>query len=232
MSILSSVKDCFVPIHKKGYPFLLSGIAATIGLAFLSAHLFWVALIITIWVGYFFRDPQRTTPIADGIVVAPAEGRVSMITEIVPPPELGLTNEPMLRVSVFMSIFDCHVNRMPVSGTIRRIAYKPGKFFNAELDKASDHNERNGLVVETPYGKIAVVQIAGLIARRIEHWVSENQQLQAGDRFGLIRFGSRLDVYLPLGTPLNVSVGQFAVVGETVLAHLNDRTNSGHFKTS
>ncbi|MHC3941370.1 Phosphatidylserine decarboxylase proenzyme [Paenochrobactrum sp. BZR 201-1] len=229
---MSSVKDCFVPIHKKGYPFLCLGLIATAGLSMLSAFLFWPAFIITIWVGYFFRDPYRITPVSEGIVVSPAEGRVSMITEVAPPPELGLPNEPMLRISIFMSIFDCHINRIPVSGTISRIAYKSGKFFNAELDKASDHNERNGLVVETPYGLIAVVQIAGLIARRIEHWVSENEKMEVGDRFGLIRFGSRLDVYLPLGTPLNVSVGQFAIVGETVLAHLNDRTNSKYYKTS
>lgn len=231
MSVLSSIKGSLVPIHKAGYPFIAIGVAGVVGLGFVSASLAWLAVIATVWVCYFFRNPRRTTPVEDGIVVSPAEGHVSLIAEVLPPPELGMAAEPMLRVSVFMSIFDCHVNRAPVSGRIRKIAYTPGRFFNADLDKASEHNERNAIALETPYGVVAVVQIAGLIARRIDHWVSEDEEIEVGDRFGLIRFGSRLDVYLPLGTELCVTVGQTAIVGETVLARLGDEPATRRYKT-
>lgn len=232
MSVLSSIRSCLVPIHKAGYPFIAIGIAGCIGLSFVSASLAWLAMIVTAWTCYFFRNPPRTTPVEAGIVVSPAEGRVSMIAEVLPPRELALPAEPMLRISVFMSIFDCHVNRAPVTGRIRQVAYTPGRFFNADLDKASEHNERNALAFDTPYGPVAVVQIAGLIARRIEHWVAEGDELEVGNRFGLIRFGSRLDVYLPLGTPLHVAVGQIATVGETVLARLGGETAARRYKTS
>ena len=169
----------------------------------------------------FFRDPVRVTPIGEGIVVAPADGRVSMITQVLPPAELGLGDQPLLRISIFMSVFNCHVNRSPVAGRIDRIAYRPGAFINAELDKASEDNERNSLVISTASnGRIGVTQIAGLVARRIVSFVREGQQLGAGERFGLIRFGSRLDVFLPVGTVALVSEGQTAVAGETVLADL------------
>ncbi|RIV85477.1 phosphatidylserine decarboxylase [Aurantiacibacter xanthus] len=232
MSISSSIRNSLVPIHKAGYPFIAIGLAATVGLSLVSVSLAWIAAIVTVWAGYFFRNPPRTTPVEDGIVVAPAEGHISMIAEVLPPRELNLPPEPMLRVSVFMSIFDCHVNRTPVSGRIKTIAYTPGRFFSADLDKASDHNERNALAIETPYGLVVFVQIAGLIARRIEHWVAEGDRLEVGDRFGLIRFGSRIDVYLPLGTPLCVTVGQTAIVGETVLARLTEGKSTRRYKTS
>jgi phosphatidylserine decarboxylase len=156
--------------------------------------------------------------VRDGIVVSPADGRVSLISMVLPPAELGLGDKPLLRISVFMSVFNCHVNRSPVTGRIDRIAYRPGAFVNAELDKASEDNERNSLVISTPSGRIGVVQIAGLVARRIVSFVREGQSIGAGERFGLIRFGSRLDVYLPEGGKALVSVGQTAVAGETVLA--------------
>jgi phosphatidylserine decarboxylase len=166
----------------------------------------------------FFRDPVRVTPVREGIVVAPADGRISMVAQVLPPAELGLGNQPLTRVSIFMSVFNCHVNRAPVAGRIERIVYRPGAFINAELDKASEDNERNSLVIGTPQGTIGVVQIAGLVARRIVCFVREGQAIGAGERFGLIRFGSRLDVYLPDGVKALVSAGQTAVAGETILA--------------
>jgi phosphatidylserine decarboxylase len=160
----------------------------------------------------------RVTPVREGIVVAPADGRISMVTQVLPPAELGLGDRPLPRISIFMSVFNCHVNRSPVAGRIDRIAYRPGTFINAELDKASEDNERNSLVISTPNGRIGVIQIAGLIARRIVSFVREGQSISAGERFGLIRFGSRLDVYLPEGTQALVAAGQTAVAGETILA--------------
>jgi phosphatidylserine decarboxylase len=180
--------------------------------------------VLTVWCALFFRDPVRVTPSREGLVVAPADGRISMIAQATPPAELGLGDVALPRVSIFMSVFNCHVNRSPVAGRIERIAYRPGKFINAELDKASEDNERNSLVISTPQGRVGVVQIAGLVARRIVSFVREGQTLAAGERFGLIRFGSRLDVYLPEGTRPLVSEGQTAVAGETILAdfRLND----------
>ena len=173
---------------------------------------------LTVWCALFFRDPVRVTPVREGIVVAPADGRISMITRVLPPAELGLGDRPLQRISIFMSVFNCHVNRSPVAGRIDRIAYRPGKFINAELDKASEDNERNSLVISTANGRIGVTQIAGLVARRIVSFVREGQTISAGERFGLIRFGSRLDVYLPEGTSPLVAEGQTAVAGETILA--------------
>jgi phosphatidylserine decarboxylase len=160
------------------------------------------------------------TPVRDGLVVSPADGRVSMITMALPPAELGLGDRPLPRVSVFMSVFNCHVNRSPIAGRVDRIAYRPGLFINAELDKASEDNERNSLVISSPQGRIGVIQIAGLVAKRIVCFVKEGQAVGAGERFGLIRFGSRLDVYLPVGTKALVSEGQTAIAGETILADL------------
>jgi phosphatidylserine decarboxylase len=168
----------------------------------------------------FFRDPPRVTPLREGLVVAPADGRISMIASVVPPQELGLGDRPLQRISIFMSVFNCHVNRSPVAGRIERIAYRAGKFLNADLDKASEDNERNSLVVVTPAGRVGVVQIAGLVARRIVSFVKEGQAISAGERFGLIRFGSRVDVYLPDAARTLVAVGQSAIGGETVLADL------------
>jgi phosphatidylserine decarboxylase len=218
MSIANSIRAQIPPIHKEGYPFIGAFALATLILFWIWDPLGWIGLILTVWCALFFRDPVRVTPSREGVVVSPADGRVSLIQMVLPPAELGLGDIPLLRISVFMSVFNCHVNRSPVAGRIERIAYRPGKFINAELDKASDDNERNSLVISIPGGRIGVVQIAGLVARRIVSFVREGQVLGAGERFGLIRFGSRLDVYLPEGSKALVSVGQTAVAGETVLA--------------
>ncbi|ACI93624.1 putative phosphatidylserine decarboxylase-like protein [Afipia carboxidovorans OM5] len=218
MSIAHSIRAQIPPIHPEGYPFIGGFAFASLILFWLWAPLGWIGVVLTIWCALFFRDPVRTTPVREGLVIAPADGRVSMVTPVVPPAELGLGDQPLMRISIFMSVFNCHVNRSPVAGRIERIAYRPGKFINAELDKASEDNERNSLVISTPAGRIGVVQIAGLVARRIVSFVREGESLAAGQRFGLIRFGSRLDVFLPEGGKPLVSVGQTAVAGETVLA--------------
>jgi phosphatidylserine decarboxylase len=220
MSILDSVKKLFVPIHKEGYPFIAIAAVSSLILGHLWSPFGWVGLIITLWICYFFRDPPRTTPQRDGLVISPADGRISMIVQAAPPPEAGLPAEPMTRISVFMNVFDCHVNRSPVAGTVSKIAYTPGLFLNDDLDKASDDNERNALVVDTAHGQVVVVQIAGLIARRIVPFIKEGAALAAGERFGLIRFGSRVDVYLPTSVKPLVSEGQTAIAGETVLADI------------
>ncbi|MEO1142996.1 MAG: phosphatidylserine decarboxylase, partial [Pseudomonadota bacterium] len=197
---------------------------ATLFLAWLWEPLFYLGLALTVWCALFFRDPKRVTPISNELVVSPADGKVSHVGKIVPPKELDLGEEPMLRVSVFMNVFNCHVNRSPMRGKITKVVYKKGQFLNAELDKASQDNERNSLVLETEQGKIAVVQIAGLVARRIVCWANEDEDLSPGERFGLIRFGSRLDVYLPDDAKAVVAVGQTAIAGETILARFNDDT--------
>jgi phosphatidylserine decarboxylase len=218
MSLINTVRNTLVPVHKEGYPFIAGFFVVSLVLGFLWEPLMWIGFILTAWCAYFFRDPERMTPLDDDLVISPADGRVSSIAMMTPPEELGLGTVPMLRITVFMNVFNCHVNRAPVRGTIRRIAYRAGKFVNAELDKASHENERNGLVIETTHGEIGVVQIAGLVARRIVCWSAMNDTLQAGERFGLIRFGSRLDVFLPEGAEPRVSLGQTAIAGETVLA--------------
>lgn len=218
MSITDSIRAQLPPIHEEGYPFI--GVFALVSLIlfWLWTPLGWIGVVLTIWCALFFRDPVRVTPVREGIVVSPADGRVSMVAAAVPPAEMGLGDAPLMRISIFMSVFNCHVNRSPVAGRVDRIAYRPGKFINAELDKASEDNERNALVISTPSGRIGVVQIAGLVARRIVCFVREGQDVGTGERFGLIRFGSRLDVYLPDGAKPLVSVGQTAIAGETVLA--------------
>lgn len=220
MSIIESVRRQMAPIHPEGYLFI--GIFSLVSLVLFIVWrpLGWIGVVLTLWCVYFFRDPVRVTPVRDGLVVAPADGRISSVALAVPPAELGLGSESVPRVSIFMSVFDVHVNRSPVSGEVERIVYRPGKFLNADLDKASEDNERNALVVRTPSGRFGVVQIAGLVARRIVCFVKEGQLVSAGERFGLIRFGSRVDVYLPAGTRPLVSVGQYALGGETIIADL------------
>ncbi|MDI6834517.1 phosphatidylserine decarboxylase [Ciceribacter thiooxidans] len=218
MNLLDTIRNTIVPIHKEGYPFVAAFFAGSLVLGWISEPLFWVGMVLTVWCAYFFRDPERVTPQDDDLVISPADGKVSSIQMVVPPEELQLGNEPMLRISVFMNVFNCHVNRAPVRGRITNIAYREGSFLNAELDKASQENERNGLVIETTRGNIGVVQIAGLVARRIVCWTNPNETLNAGERFGLIRFGSRLDVFLPAGAEPRVALGQTAVAGETVIA--------------
>jgi len=220
MSIYDSIRAQIVPITPEGYPFIGAFALASLVLFWIWTPLGWIGTLLTVWCILFFRDPPRTTPVRDGLVIAPADGRVSQITTAPPPHELGLGDKPMLRISIFMSVFDCHINRSPVTGRVEKILYQPGKFFNADLDKASADNERNSLIIAVPGGRVAVVQIAGLVARRIVCFVREGQPIGAGERFGMIRFGSRLDVYLPDGTPPSVAVGQTAVGGETVLADL------------
>jgi phosphatidylserine decarboxylase len=220
MSIVDSIKAQVVPVTPEGYPFIAAFAFVSLLLFWLWTPLGWLGVVLTLWCVYFFRDPPRVTPVRDGIVVSPADGRISQVTSASPPHELGLGDAPMTRVSIFMSVFDCHVNRSPVAGQIEKIVYQPGKFFNADLDKASADNERNSLVIATGDTRIAVAQIAGLIARRIVCYAREGQTIPAGDRFGMIRFGSRLDVYLPAGTAVTVAVGQTALAGETVLADL------------
>jgi phosphatidylserine decarboxylase len=232
MSVVKSIKSQFVPIHPQGMPFIGAFALASLILFLIWSPLGWVGTVLTIWCAYFFRDPPRVTPVREGLVVSPADGRVSLIANVVPPRELDLGERPMLRISVFMSVFDCHVNRAPVAGRVERIVYRAGKFLNADLDKASEDNERNALVIATPYGRIGVIQIAGLVARRILCFVREGETLGAGDRFGMIRFGSRLDIFLPEGSRPLVAEGQTAIAGETVLADLNNAEGARSFKVS
>jgi phosphatidylserine decarboxylase len=222
MSVLASVRAQFVPIHREGYPFIGAFALATLVLFIVWSPLGWLGTLGTAWCAFFFRDPPRVTPIGDRLVVSPADGRVSLVTNAVPPRELGssMGERPVPRVSIFMSVFDCHVNRSPASGRIERMVYTPGKFFNADLDKASEDNERNSLVIACGGARIGVVQIAGLVARRIVPFVREGNVVSAGERIGMIRFGSRLDVYLPEGVTPLVAEGQTAIAGETVLAEL------------
>jgi phosphatidylserine decarboxylase len=232
MSISNSIRAQIPPIHPEGYPFIGGFALASLILFWIWTPFGWIGTLLTVWCALFFRDPIRVTPQRDGLVVAPADGRISMITHALPPAELGLGDRPLLRVSIFMSVFNVHVNRSPVAGRIERIAYRPGAFINAELDKASEDNERNSLVIATSHGRIGVVQIAGLVARRIVSFVREGQSIGAGERFGLIRFGSRLDVYLPDGTPALVSEGQTAIAGETILADFTEANPGLTFRSA
>ncbi len=209
------------PMHPEGTKFVGIFAAITFVLFWVWQPLGWLGVLMTIWCYYFFRDPKRTIPLDDTLILSPADGIVSLIEPAVPPLELGMGPDALTRVSVFMNVFNCHVNRAPVSGKITAIAYRPGTFLNASLDKASEDNERNSLAIEITDGrKIAVVQIAGLVARRIVCWSKTGHVLRAGERFGLIRFGSRLDVYLPDGVAPKVALGQTMVAGETVIAQL------------
>lgn len=218
MSLVDTIRSTLVPIHREGWKFVAGFFLASLVLGFLWKPLMWIGFVLTVWCAYFFRDPERFTPQDDDLAISPADGRVSAVGLVTPPVELELGAEPMLRISVFMNVFNCHVNRAPMRGRVSWVSYRPGKFLNADLDKASDENERNGIVIDTVHGSIGVVQIAGLVARRILCWTSINTHLEAGERFGLIRFGSRLDVFLPAGAQPRVTVGQTAIAGETVLA--------------
>ncbi len=220
--MLDSIRSALVPVHREGYKFVAIFAVVTLLLFKFLPDLFgWIGVILTLWCAYFFRDPERVTPLRDGLVIAPADGRVSAIETVASPPELDLAGEERVRVSIFMNVFDVHVNRAPVEGRIAALNYVPGKFVNAELDKASEDNERQALTLEMDdETRIGVVQIAGLVARRIVKFVGPGDRLLAGQRFGLIRFGSRVDVYLPPGCAAQVCIGQRAVAGETVLADL------------
>jgi phosphatidylserine decarboxylase len=220
MSVLASIRSQLAPVHRQGLPFIGSFALASLILFLLWSPLGWLGTLATIWCVYFFRDPERVTPIREGIVVSPADGRVSRITNALPPQELGLGERALPRVSIFMSVFDCHVNRSPATGKIERIAYHHGAFLSADLDKASENNERNSLLISVGKSRIGVVQIAGLVARRIVCFVREGASVGAGERIGMIRFGSRLDVYLPDGVRPLVAEGQTAIAGETIIADL------------
>ena len=221
MSVIASIRQQLTPIHREGYRFIAGFAVATLVLFWLWPPLGWLGVIATSWCVYFFRDPSRITPIRDGIVVAPADGRVCQVVSAVPPRELELGEQPLPRVSIFMSVFDCHINRSPVAGRIEHIVYRAGKFISADLDKASEDNERNAFVIVTGSGqRLAVIQIAGLIARRIVCFARESDSLGAGQRIGMIRFGSRVDVYLPEGARVLAGEGQIAIAGETLIADL------------
>jgi len=213
------------PMHPEGLKFVATFGLITAGLFLLTPILGWIGVGLTVWCYYFFRDPERVTPDRPGLIVSPADGIISLIEPAVPPKELGMSDRPLTRVSVFMNVFNCHVNRAPVAGEITAVAYRPGKFFNASLDKASVDNERNSLRIRMTDGRdLAVVQIAGLVARRIVCFVKVGDTLTTGERFGLIRFGSRLDVYLPEGVEPIVALGQTMIAGESVIAELTRPT--------
>jgi len=228
MSVLASIRSQLVPVHREGYPFVGGFALASLILFLLWTPLGWVGTALTIWCALFFRDPVRVTPVREGIVVAPADGRIAQVANAVPPVELELGARSLPRISIFMSVFNCHVNRSPVAGRIETIIYRPGAFVSADLDKASEDNERNSYLITTGGTRIGVVQIAGLVARRIVCFVRKGATVGAGERIGMIRFGSRVDVYLPEGVRPLVAEGQIAVAGETVIADLRagdrDRT--------
>lgn len=217
-SIIGSIRRAFVPVRHEGLPIVVIVGLAAILLGLLWSPLFWIGTVLAGWVAYFFRDPPRVSPQHADLVLSPADGTISSVAAVVPPPEMVLGDAPLMRVSVYMDVFDCHVNRAPVAGRVARITYRPGKFFNADIDKASEDNERSAMVIETRRGPFGVVQIAGLVARRIVSWTAEGAELMAGQRYGMIRFGSRLDLYLPAGARVLVADGQTAVAGETVVA--------------
>ena len=220
MSVLASIRSQMAPIHREGLPFVGIFALASLFLFWLWSPLGWLGTVATLWCVYFFRDPERVTPIREGIVVSPADGRVSLVANAIPPKELELGDRPLPRVSIFMSVFDCHVNRSPVAGKIERIVYHHGAFLSADLDKASENNERNSFLIATSKGRVGMVQIAGLIARRIVCFVREGATVGAGERIGMIRFGSRVDVYLPDTVRPLVAEGQTAIAGETLIADL------------
>ena len=218
----SIIPYAFPHINKEGWKFVAAFALITALLALLWEPLGVIGIVLTVWCYFFFRDPERVTPQIDNVVVSPADGKVQMITKIKGPKELGMEKEEYTRVSIFMSVFNVHVNRAPASGTITKTSYIKGKFFNATLDKASKDNERQLLAMKTDSGKdVAFVQIAGLVARRILCFAKKGTTYKAGERFGLIRFGSRLDVYLPEGVEPQVCLGQTMIAGETIIANLN-----------
>lgn len=219
--ILETIFDTLTPVHPDGHKFVGAGALAALLFFVLWPPLGWILAGITAWIVYFFRDPARVTPMRDGLVISAADGKISSIDKVRPPPELALGPQERVRISTFLSVFDVHIQRAPVSGRIVRSVYIPGAFLNAALDKASEENERRAIVIEMPGGgEIGVVQIAGLVARRIVTFSREGDSLAAGQRYGLIRFGSRVDIFLPPGAQPLVSVGQRAIAGETVFADL------------
>ena len=219
--LVALARDTVPPMHPAGRPFVLGAAVATLLLRRRSRRAGVLGGILTAWCAWFFREPRRTTPARSGIAVAPADGTVAHVEQAAPPAELGLGDTPMTRISVFLTIFDVHVQRIPLAGEVARVAYRPGKFLSADLDKASDDNERNSMVIRGADGtRVAVVQIAGLVARRIVCSSAEGDQVLAGHTYGLIRFGSRVDLYVPAGSRVLVEPGQRTIGGETVVAEL------------
>lgn len=221
------MKTVLVPIHRAGWRFIAAFVVLTVLLFTMVGPVGWIGVVLTAWCVYFFRDPDRVTPLGEGLIVSPADGLVLPIVSAAPPAELDMGAEPRTRISIFMNVFNVHVNRSPCDGTVTAKAYRPGRFVNASLDKASEDNERMAVRIHAP-GRdgpdgfepvdVAVVQIAGLVARRIQCHLTEGQDVRAGERIGIIRFGSRVDVYLPPGCNPLVVAGQQSVAGETVLA--------------
>jgi phosphatidylserine decarboxylase len=224
MSVIDDVRLVLAPPHRAGRPFIAGGVVAILLGLFVGWWLIWLGLIFTLFCLYFFRDPERVPPGRPSAILAPADGRVVSVAPALPPAELGLGAAPRWRVAIFLSVLDVHVNRMPADGTVTRIAYRHGAFVSAATDKASEGNERNAVAVRLADGReLAVVQIAGLIARRIVCQVREGDPVRAGSRFGLIRFGSRTDLYLPEGVNPLVTEGQYMIGGETVIAEIGGR---------
>ena len=219
--LLQTIKSIFVPIHPAGWMFIAIFAVVTALLGLFSGTLGWIGLILTAWCVYFFRDPERVTPLREGLIVSPGDGVVQKIVKVIPPAELELGLEERTRVSIFLNVFDVHVNRIPVEGSVTKLHYHAGKFFNAALDKASEENERQLVKITMPDGgTLGVVQIAGLVARRILCDLKEGQSVKTGERFGIIRFGSRVDIYLPPNAVAMVIEGQRSVGGETIIADL------------
>ncbi|MBM85142.1 MAG: phosphatidylserine decarboxylase family protein [Rhodospirillaceae bacterium] len=227
------LKDVLVPVAREGWPFVGIFAGVTVLLFLLADPLGIIGTVLTVWCVYFFRNPERVTPSRDGLLISPADGVVQMIIDAVPPRELDMGEDPIPRISVFMNVFDCHVNRAPCDGRIGKLSYIPGKFMNAALDKASEDNERQMIRIDLSDGRrVAAVQIAGLVARRIVCYLQEDQTILAGERFGLIRFGSRVDVYLPKDVAPLAAVGQRCIAGETVLAdmHADEAPRAGEVR--
>lgn len=221
-----------IPIHREGWPFIGFFFAANVLLFLVSSWIGWAFVPLTIWCIAFFRDPERITPLGEGLITSPADGRLLPVCQAVPPSELGMGSEPRVRLSIFMNVFDVHVNRVPLDGTVVALSYRKGLFFNASFDKASEHNERMSIRIRIEGMQdaedLAVVQIAGLVARRIKCDLIQGQHVRRGERFGIIRFGSRLDVYLPPGAQVLAASDQRVKAGETVLARLQRWSSDGH----
>ena len=222
MSVVNSIRSALIPIHSEGYRFVAVFAIVAVFMLWVWTPLFWIGVMLTIWCAAFFRDPDRIIPVSDDLIVSPADGVVSSLGPFVPPAELGLGSEPRMRVTVFMNVFNCHVNRAPVRGSITTSVHRPGKFLSADLDKASEDNERHSITIDGPHGPVGCVQIAGLVARRILNWADQGKEFSQGERIGLIRFGSRVDVFLPEGASPRVSLGQTTIAGETILAAHGD----------
>lgn len=218
---MNLIKAVIPPIHREGFLFIIIFLVVTVIVASFSKFLGMVCLVMSVWCIYFFRDPERVVPVDDNLLISPADGVISLIESVAPPANLEMGTDLRTRVSVFLNVFNVHVNRVPASGVIKKLYYHPGKFFNASLDKASEFNERQEVLMTMVNGEeVAFSQIAGLIARRIVCDLKEGQAIKAGERFGIIRFGSRMDIYLPKGILPLVAVGQTVIGGETVIADI------------